>query len=169
MSPRNLAFVGCRLLAIYVLLSVIQAQTSNLFFYLQSLNISESWGLVRTNEFEFDPFFQSALLNLVIALILWFRAGWFAAKVARGTPEPQEEKPATWSPQNALSVVVVATGLWVLILLVPSLTSVLQDLIQSGRVVSTSLISLVLMVGLGAVCIFSPRGIAGAITRLRGW
>ena len=169
MSPRNLAFVGCRLLAIYVLLMVIQAQTTNLFFYLQSLNISESWGLVRTNEFEFDPYFQSALLNLAIALILWFRADWFAAKVAHGTPEPQEEKPVTWTPQNALSVVVIATGLWVLILLVPRLAYVLQQLLEHGRVDLISFIYVALAVGVGVICIFSPRGIGEVIARARRW
>lgn len=168
MSPKNLAFVGCRLLAIYVLLSVIQAQTNNLFFYLQSLNNSESWGIVAQSD-NFDPYFYSALLNLVIALILWFRADWFAARIAVGATEPQEEKPATWSPQNALSVVVIATGLWFLILLVPRFAYVLQQLLENDRVDTISLIYVALAIGAGVICIFSPRGIAEVITRIRRW
>jgi hypothetical protein len=162
MSTRTLAFVGCRLLAVYVLLSVIQAQTHNLFFYLQSLNRV-------VQNVDFDPYFYSALLNFVAALILWFRADWFAARIAAGTPEPQQEEPATWSPKNALSVVVIATGLWVLILLVPRLSILLQQFLEDGRVDTISFVFVALSIAVGVVCIFSPRGIAEVIARGRRW
>ena len=167
MSPKIFAFVGCRLLAIYVLLSVVQAQISNLFFYLQSLDISEHLRVVQN--FDFDPFFQSALLNLGIFFVLWFRAGWFAEKVAAGTPETKADEPATWSRQSAISIVVIASGLWILVLVIPSLTFVLQHFLQRGLVDFISLSYIAAAIAVALTCIFSPWGIANIIAKQRRW
>jgi len=166
MSPRDLAFVGCRLLALSIFLQVVQAQISNVLFYLQALNASEEMGIVRNRDF--DLFFGSALANLGICVVLWFGAGWLSGKVAAGIPRMQGEAPASWSLQSALSVVVIAAGLWVLILLVPSLTFLLNQLIERGRVEFISLAYVVVTIAVGLVCVFSPRGIAGFISRARG-
>ena len=167
MSPRDLAFVGCRLLALYVFLTVVQAQISNVFFYLQALNATEATGIVHNNEY--DLYFGSALLNLGFCFVLWFKAGWLAGKIAAGAREPQGEAPVVWSHESAVSVVVIAAGLWVLILLVPSLTYVLSELLRSGRADFISLGYVVLTLAVGFICILSPRGIAGFIGRARRW
>jgi len=167
MSPRDLAFVGCRLLALYVFLTVVQAQISNVFFYLQALNATEATGIVHNNEY--DLYFGSAFLYLGICFVLWFKAGWLAGKIAAGAKEPQGEVPVVWSRQSALAIVVIAAGLWVLILLVPNLTYVLSQLFQRGFVDFISVAYVVLAIVVGLVCVFTPQGIAGFIDRTRRW
>jgi hypothetical protein len=166
MLPRDLAFVGCRLLAVYIFLTVLQAQISNTYFYLQHLRSIEETGIEQHNDFAF--YFMSALLNLGFCAALWFGAGWLSGKVAAGAPRTQGEAPAPWSLQSALSVVVIASGLWLLILLVPSLAHVLHQLFRSGGVEFISLAYTIVAFALGLVCVFSPRAIAGFIFRGRG-
>lgn len=167
MSPRDLAYVGCRLLAVYVFLQVVQAQITNAFFYLQALAASEDTGFVQNGDF--DIYFGAALTNLFVAVALWFAAGWLSGKVAKAPAEPHGKGVETWSPQNAVAVIVIAVGILGLIMLAPNLAYIVDQLFHHGNVQTVSVVYLVLAVAIALVFVLSPRGVADFIARYRRW
>lgn len=172
MSPKNLAFVGCRLLAVYVLFSSVLSISFNTRFMLQSAGIS-GWSLGdRIAEFAFYAIPLAFLL--AIFAILWWGAGWLAAKAVADLDAPLEPAPEGWSRETALSLAVAAFGLWVLIEHLPSLVAYpIYFSLSSATAGSQAenirgLITELVTIGLGLACVLGSRRIAGTVAQLRG-
>jgi len=172
MSPRDLAFVGCRLLAVYVLFSSVLSISFNTRFILQSAGMS-GWSLAdRIAEFAFYAIPLAFLL--AITGILWWGAGWVAAKAVAGLDPSLGPASEGWSHETALSLAVVAFGLWVLIEHLPSLVAypvyfTLRGATDGFRAESIhSLVAELVTIALALVCVLGSRRIAGTVAQLRG-
>lgn len=179
MLPRDLAFVGSRLLALFVLATSLQSIVLNTWFLLQGFHSQDHWS-VQDKIVEWSSYVVPMAALLALVAFLWLRAGWIAEKVAghaRALPSPPI--PEGWSPQRVLSVAVVILGVWILFGAIPALVSYLLWFVhtasghggaselafgQTSRLVST-----LLSAGLGLLCIFGAQRIAefiGAVRRL---
>jgi hypothetical protein len=174
-STRDIAFIGCRLLALYVLYGFLINLAFNFIDYLQLLAVPGEDGWQMHRHIVRSSLFQ--LVNLAAFLALWFGAGWLAGKVAAGTAETRDPAPAIWSRENALSFAVAVLGAWALVHHLPVLLSyaplMLPDpsdeiwrdvIVHPPTIISQALISV-----LALLCVLSPQGIARFIARLRGW
>jgi hypothetical protein len=168
MSPRDLAFVGCRLLALYILFGAVQSLAYNIYFivgglyFLQGQYSSEA----RTDKFiEAGLNFVPLAVGLSLFLLLWFRAAWLAGKIAANAPAEQEN----WSPRLVLSVAIIFFGLVVLYWTIPHLSSFLYTLATDGSPHASFLISILVGGGIGLGCILGSERIAGTIASLRRW
>ena len=174
-SARDIAFIGCRLLALYVLYGILLTGAHSVFFLLRALGAAEENNASLLDYAGANVMSLGA--NLAVFFLLWFGAGWIAGKVATGTSEPSEEVPVGWSRQKALSLAIVALGLWVLIHHLPVLISYaplmfIEDTDPAAarfHIQPASIISAVLTTILGVLCVLGPRGIAEGIAKLRRW
>ncbi|WP_420345317.1 hypothetical protein [Pelagibius sp.] len=164
-SARDLAFVGCRLLALYALYAA-------LLTFAHTLTVAMSG---------FDQFVlsfgTSLTVNLVVFLALWFGAGRIAERVAPGRAPPREEAAPFWTRQHVLTLALVVLGAWVLIHHLPTLLGQLSLLFEDGgggairdrTGLLSSILTSVLASGFGLLCLFGARGIADVIVKLRRW
>ena len=166
-SARDLAFVGCRLLALYVLWFILTYVAQSIPFVFQGL----PWSAYASANL------IALVANLAVFVALWFGAGRIAGMVATGTAEPHADQAQNWSRQSALSLVVIALGLWVLIHHLPDLIGYVplifpdpaDEIWPDVAVHPPTIISAVLTSVFGLLCILGPRGIANFIGRLRRW
>src|SRR3546814_723245 len=96
MSPRDLAFVGCRLLALYFLYVALLSIPEGLFALSSAFGQSGPQGV----QFFYQPalwlVLASPILSLAMVLVIWFGARWLSREVADDAPEAAP----TWSPRT---------------------------------------------------------------------
>jgi hypothetical protein len=169
MSPRDLAFVGCRMLAVYFLYGGVQGIPHGLY----ALSSAFGAGGAQVGRLFQEPAlwlsFASPILSLAMVLVLWFGASWLSREVAEGTPKTT----STWSSQTLLSVGVVLLGLLLASFALPQIAILLLFIDDAaGPTESYQLRSLVgfglqFIIGVGLV--FGAAHIANAVARLRRW
>lgn len=169
LSARDLAFVGCRLLSLYVLYGVVVMVMFNAADLLQLLASPQEIGW-QPNTYVLRT---AALLfaNLVVFLVLWFASGWVAAKVAADTAQVTEGEATGWSRGTILSLGIIVLGLWILAHHLPTLLSYIPLVLQSDTdsIGSRYLVAALLATALGVYFVLGSRGIAEFIGRLRRW
>ncbi len=170
-STRAIAFIGCRLLALYFLFLALQSIPYSLVSafgtlasgqqqdMLQLFYARSSWLLLAT-----------PILSLGMVVLLWFGAGRLSREVAEGAPN---DASSTWSPQSLLSVGVVLLGLIVVTLSLPrivlNLLFIIDGAAEAGTFQFSSLLSAVVQCLIGVGFILGSKGIAEAIAKLRRW
>jgi hypothetical protein len=167
MSPRDFAFVGCRLLALFFLVEVI----TTLPYTLSSLaSAFASWELQDTTIFYHASrwlMLASPIVSLSMVLVLWFGAGWLAGEVADGAPAGT----SGWSPSILLSVGVALLGLSIVAFALPTLALYLVYLAdgaaESRSLDSVNFVPLVVRCAIGIGLILGAQRIAAFITTLR--
>ena len=174
-SARDIAFIGCRLLALFVLVSSLQAITLNSWLLLQSFRSQQEWSL-QDKLVEWGAYTVPMAVLLVLVAILWARADWIAAKVTTGVTEAQPADAGGWSRQVALSVAVVAIGLWLVVDRLPFLVQYLflllgRDTGAEGPVWMDfpNLAATLFAIVLGLFCVSCASPISGYLARLRRW
>lgn len=174
-GARDLAFVGCRLLSLYVLWFTLAYLAQSVFFVLDAL---VSPGQVRLGlSSHASANLTFVVTNLAVFVALWFGAARIAGMVAAGTADMPAGQAAGWSRQKVLSLAVVALGLWVLIHELPVLLSYAPLMIPDPSdefwpdvtVHPSMIVSAVLTSTFGLLCILGTRGIVTFIARLRRW
>jgi len=175
-SARDIAFIGCRLLALYVLYGTLLMVMFNVSDFLQMIAAQEV-------DWRGNPYFMRTLAlliaNLGVFLALWFASDWVAGKVAAGTTRAKEAATTAWSRRDALSVGVTLLGLWVLVHHLPILLSYMPLILHGDAVEVTrnghvsidtrSIFSALLTTVLGVFFVLGSRGITEYIARLRRW
>lgn len=81
MTPRNLAFIGCRLLALYLLFNAVLGITFNTRFFFMNQGMSDWSFSDRVMEFGFYAIPMAALIAMFA--VLWWGAGRIAGAIAR--------------------------------------------------------------------------------------
>lgn len=171
-SARDVAFIGCRLLAVYALYSLLLYLGQWMLFIVQALR----WPNSGNGQFVASYGLSGAIL-LAMFLALWFRAGWIAGKIAAGTGDSKAAVPGSWSRESVLSLALVVLGVWILVHHVPDLVAYAVRILPSepdpdneitlaqwAQIVSAGLTTV-----LGLFCLLGARGIAEAIGRFRRW
>lgn len=170
LSARDIAFVGCRLLALYFVYVALVSVPHSFYALSSAFGAGQSRDIVHL-------FYQTAswlslaspILSLAMALLLWLGASWLSREVAEGAPEGT----STWSPQSLLSVGVVLLGLVLVSFALPQIALYLlfiadgaadaadfQVAVLASEVVQT-------IVGIGLV--LGSGGVADMIARMRRW
>jgi len=169
LSIRDIAFVGCRLLALYFLYLAVAGVPQGLFALSSAFGEGRPQGVELFYEPSLWLVLALPILHLAMVLLLWFGARWLSSEVAAGAPE----ETSAWSPQSLLSVGVVLLGLVLLSFALPQVVFYLlffaygaeyADFFKFNALVSKAVQTLI---GLGLI-IGSGR-IAGTIARLRRW
>jgi hypothetical protein len=165
-SARDIAFIGCRLLALFALYRAVLSVEHSILAFLQIQAASEAAGMVRVFASSlYSAPVISLLTHVAVFLVLWVGAGWIAGRVSAGAPEGQEP----WTRRSALSVAVVALGLAVLVLSVHRVIDLLQWLLIRGMLEAAGAITTVLLIGLGIAFILGAGAITDFIAKLRRW
>jgi sterol desaturase/sphingolipid hydroxylase (fatty acid hydroxylase superfamily) len=164
MSPRDLAFVGCRLLALFVFVGVVQNIAFGVRFLFQALirGPDETRAQQLT---EVSLQHASAVTGVVLAAVLWFGAHWISGKIAEGAPQATGQ----WSPRIVLSVAIIFFGLYLLFWTLPHISYLLQNLVVHDAFSLESLLSILLQGAIAVGCILGSQRIADFIAKLRHW
>jgi len=85
-SARDLAFVGCRLLAIYFLFEIIASLPFSLSSLIGAFSVEYPPDTDTFYRASRSLMLASPIVSLVMVLVLWFGAGWLAREVADGAP-----------------------------------------------------------------------------------
>ncbi|WP_299624217.1 hypothetical protein [Pelagibius sp.] len=163
-GARDLAFVGCRLLSLYVLWVTLTYLAHSILLVFGVM----AWSSYASSSL------MLLVTHLAVFVALWFGAGRIAGMVASETAATSEDHAGEWSRQAALSLAVVVLGLWVLIQQLPIFVSFLLQFIGEERRFALNtdldrLVWVILTTGLGVLCVFGSRAIAQFIGRLRRW
>ena len=169
-SARDLAFVGCRLLALYFIYLALQSIPHSFYALSNAFGAAQSQDMVQ-NFYGAASWLSlaSPILSLAMALLLWLGAGWLSREVAEGAPE----ETATWSPQSLLSVGVVVLGLVLVSFALPQIVFYLL-FVADGAAEALNfqvnyLISEVVQTIVGIGLVLGSGRIADTIGRLRRW
>lgn len=170
-STRDIAFIGCRLLALYFLFLALQSIPYSLVSALGTLATGQQQDMLQLFYARSAwLLLATPILSLGMVVLLWFGAGRLSREVAEAPPS---EVSSTWSPQSLLSVGVVLLGLIVVTLSLPSIVLNLLFIIDGAAEAATfqfnSLLSAVVQCLIGVGLILGSKGIAEAIARLRRW
>jgi hypothetical protein len=177
-SARDIAFIGCRLLAVYSLYSALLSFALGLSFVSQVL-AAPGRSIWQASEYAFHNG-TVMLANIAAFFVLWFGAAWFAGRISPEAPETEDQAPvAEWPVRKVLTVALTLLGLWVLVHHLPPLASFIP-LILEHRIVEVAgngafsyqtqqFITALLTIGLGIVCVLGAQGIADFIAKLRRW
>ena len=181
-GARDLAFVGCRLLSLYVLYGVVQSLAFGSYFVLNQSLFSQGFSMAAEPNspeklLELGTTFVPLLTGLAAFAVLWFGARWIAEKVAGITTENAPASERTWSPETALSLAVIGLGLGLLVFTIPHIAGLLTTLLQTDPsdprpalyTYLYNLVSVVMRCAVGVGLILGSGVIAGAIGRLRRW
>jgi hypothetical protein len=173
MSPRDLAFIGCRLLALYFVYIALMSIPQGLFALSSIFGAGGPRGVDQFYELSYEASLWRVLahpiLSLAMVLVLWFGAGWLSREVADGAPDAT----ASWSPRSLLSVGVVLLGLVLVSFALPKIVLYLlylADGAADARTFQTSyLASEVVQALIGFGLILGSERIAAMIADLRRW
>jgi len=168
-STRDIAFIGCRLLALYFLYAAIQGIPHGLY----ALSTAFGEGQLPSMNFSYQAAlwlsFASPILSMAMVLVLWFGASWLSREMADGAPEAT---PA-WSPRSLLSVGVVLSGLVLVSFALPQIALYLLFIADGAMEAETFrvhyLVAQVVQALVGTGLILGAERIAGTIARLRHW
>lgn len=168
LSARDLAFVACRLLALYFLVNVI----STLPYSLGSLASAFASGQPQDTPLFYQAsrwlMLASPIVTLAMVVVLWFGAGWLAREVAEGTPGGTT---SDWSPRSLLAVGVALLGLTIVAFALPTVVLYLVYLADGAAEDRwfASLVDLAARCLIGAGLILGAQRISETIARLRRW
>lgn len=181
-GARDLAFVGCRLLSLYVLYGVVQSLAFGSYFVLNRSFFSQGFSMSAEPNgperlLELGTTFVPLLTGLAAFAVLWFGAGWVAEKIAGRTTENTPVAEQIWSPETVLSLAVIGLGLVLLVFTIPHLAGLFTTLLQADPsdprpalyTYLYNLVSVVVRCAVGVGLILGSGIIAGAIGRLRRW
>lgn len=169
LSPRDVAFIGCRLLAIFFAFQIAQWLPTATSLVLQAVALSEE-GSATADPDVLATFVGVALrlvLQLAPAVVLWFGAAWISRRIYPTLEEQVID--ARWDRKAVLSVAVAASGLFILILSLPGLFSVFW--FSPGNLPLTSIFNFdaFFTMVLGIVCIVGSDSISQIVVKLRRW
>jgi hypothetical protein len=168
-SARDIAFVGCRLLALYFLYFALTSLPHSFWAVSSAFDARGAQAEAFFYEAALWLSFASPILNLVMVLVLWFGAGWLSKEVAEGAPEAT----STWSPQSLLSVGVVLLGLVLVSFALPQIVWHLLYLADDAERENVfrifELASAILRFVIGIGLILGADYLAKTITYLRRW
>lgn len=169
MNALSLAVIGCRLLAIYIVL------VKGIDFVLQAFAsaVMGQWGYVL-------PMMGLALSYLIPAAALWFAAGWFAERIAgiASGDFAEDREPQRWE-----ALAVFAAGWIALLFALSYLTALLRNWLvrppgsenrslselEMFQIDSLILWMFVAYSAVGLVLVFLPRTLVSGIAALRSW
>ena len=167
-SARDIAFIGCRLLALcFLYFALVNLPQS---FYALSSFSSRQW----QGE---NIFYQAGawlsfavpIVSLAIVLLLWHGARWISREVADGAPA----ETSAWSPQSLLSVGVVLLGLTLASFALPQIVITALYIADSDQRVDSyqisNLAAAVLRFLVGLWFILGTRRIVAFLAGLRRW
>jgi hypothetical protein len=171
MSPRDLAFVGCRLLALYFVYVFWRSIPPAVYAISRILGLEEPQDLGEIAQLFYEgtlwQVLAHPLLGLAMVLVLWFGAERLSRKAAHSASDAT----TSWSPRPLLSVGVVLLGLVLVSFALPVALHDLLLLVNSTgefwAVRTSSLVAEVVQVLIGFGLIVESERIAGTIARLR--
>lgn len=159
-NAAQLAFLGCRLLSLYVLYQAVLSSGFAVVHLVQLLKSGES--LNRT-----DPFWLVLVLQVLVFLVLWFGAKRISGMAADAGPGGSDLE--AFSRSNIVSLAVVCSGVFILVLTIPRLIVVVSLSILQGTPDISLMISNALSLVMGIVCITGPKTLANLVVRARRW
>ena len=161
-NARSLAFVGCRLLSLYILYRAIQ----NLGLVASSLYLYPALKADSAPSF-LEPAIATLLIDIVVFLGLWFGAGRIADKVAGPAAEAEDRE--GFSRRELLATAVAAAGILVLVTAIPGLVGHIVVFVLWKQHNIAELVQLIALVVMGLLCLAGPRDIADLVMKARRW
>ncbi len=176
---RKIAFIGLRLLAIYILLQSLLhlARVTNYYvlplFYDSLMPYNETWVNVL---FNLAPF----LVLLIVSFLLWF----FADKLSLFLMLPDQKCDQSDTQINAVeiqSIAFSAIGLFIIVTTLPLFISMIPNYIQINDVADHlinpklkyefrfGLIEKLVQLNLGIALFFGSRGLVGLVRKIRSF
>lgn len=174
-DQKSVAFIVCRLLALYFFYSLVQWLPRAYFMTSGTLfKVSASPGLAEELEYSVFTLDAIRLLTVLVPMIFfWFGADWLSSRICQKKEEDKSH--GQWDQNMVLSLVIVATGLVMVLGNIAYLTQWIYVSLfeRQGSYLSTNvfldfpgpLVSLFF----GCLFIAGAGTIARFVTRLRRW
>lgn len=176
MNKRDVAFLSCRVLALYTWIHVV--------FRLDYLEAGV-YGLFQTEQLSLSLtlrvlYFLSASLPLILfaalGALLWSRAAWLADRMLRGADSEPAPLPA--DPHTIQAIAFSAIGLFVLMQTIPTFASKMMTAVMAQRHDQTqyelldwrwktSVTATLIQIAVSLWLLLGARGIVNALTNLR--
>lgn len=166
--PQRLAFLGCRLLSLYVLYQALRHIGVTVTAVFQGLRTDAFEGMPGWLDL-ISPSLSILLFDLLASGLLWFAADWISRRMVADDGDPEATGPSTWSPSDVLSVAIVVLGAIILVHSIPSVINLLYFAAVHGVSNQPSLLSTLAVAAIGVWFVFGSRSIAGFVGKVRRW
>ncbi|MCF3630280.1 hypothetical protein RJ527_03420 [Thalassospiraceae bacterium LMO-SO8] len=159
-SAKDMAFIGCRLFALYVLYQAIHRIGFSALYLDKAIKTDLGLNLA-------EPTILALIIDIALFILLWFAAGRIAAGVSGGQEDSSGE--ASLSRKELLATAVAICGVFVLVIAVPRAAGVLATFLFTGRAETFHLFHIIPLLGMGLICIFGASYFAGLVIKARRW
>jgi len=158
-NAQNIAFVACRILALYILYQALFSFVSLLLFSLQD-TLSERFVAIS------HPALPLAV-QLFAFSVFWYGANWISARVIN--ERPADHDPTQWSRHDILSIAASIMGIFIVVTALPGLLSTINTLVNARAGFSVSLVYPVASILFGILLIIGSKSFTNLIVKLRRW
>ena len=159
-NSRDMAFVGCRLFALYVLYQAIHRIGFSAIYLDKAIKTGLGLSLS-------EPTILALIIDIALFIFLWFSAGRIAAGVSGGQEDPSRETSLT--RKELLATAVAICGVFVLVIAVPRTAGVLATFLFTGRAETFQLFQIIPLLVVGLACIFGAGYFASLVLKARRW
>ena len=159
-NARDIAFVGCRLFALYILYQAIHRIGFSALYLDKAIKSGLGPSLA-------EPTVLALVIDIALFIFLWFTAGRIAAGVSGGLEDPSREK--LLSRKELLTTAVAICGVFVLVIAVPRAATVLATFLFTGRAETFQLLHIIPLLVMGLACIFGAGYFASLVIKARRW
>ena len=159
-NAKDMAFVGCRLFALYVLYQAIHRIGFSAAYLDKAIKTGLGLNLA-------EPTILALIIDIVLFLFLWFGAMRIARGVSSGLDDTREGN--SLSRKELLATAVAICGVFVLVIAVPSAAGVLTTFLFTGRAESFQLLHIIPLLMMGLACIFGASFFASLVMKARSW
>ncbi len=162
-TTRDLAFIGCRMLAVYLFWGAVITFAT---FFVPALTRFDlvAWG--SGLYIAFLTVFSIAFVTLP-SIALWFGANWLSQRMTRDISEVRQN--TNWTVKKVLALLIIALGVYVLVFSISGLGHAIFwisiDSEDMKPIHYANVFQSVLLIGMGVGCIFGAKKIAKLVLK----
>lgn len=153
------AFIGCRLLALYVIYLGAQKLGFAVLHIRNAIKVGAPLSLM-------EPAILGLAIDLCAILFFWFGAGWISSKVSVAAGA---EDPSSASRQELIATAIAIAGAILLITSIPGIVGFVAGFAFWGNQNFYHLSGLIPLIVTGVICLVGPDYFSGLIMKLRRW
>jgi len=159
LSPRNITFVACRIIALYIFYQSLFSLVSIILVAFEDITGGRVVAIPSSS--------LSLAINLLAFSAFWYGAGWISARVINDAPT--ELVPAEWNKNEILAMAITIFGVFTIVTMFPRLFFEIYSYMNVGVGFPHGLVYPFASILFGILLIVGSKPVTNLVRKLRRW